>query len=265
MTYRQIFDEYEGKFRIQDKKIFGQFLEEFKNCSGIDWKLFVREQNDYTGAFWELHSTLFNKSEYAQYIPLFYQILEKYHYHLTEDYVSFVRLIGQHTTTYLPDNVRNFVTKAPYIDGVSDQDGKVTVYSEKLGNITFYSTSHYFLGNYFINLLFRNHSVVRECHNISWSLMDYMPGSTLVTSLIPSSFSGTSYHSVIRTRDHFIVDAANSCVYDEKDYHTLFQDEIVCETKDTDRHSALAETSLLEGRGMANAMVLTLHEQQKRL
>lgn len=270
MTYRQIFDEYEGKFRIQNKDTFRLFLEEFKEYSGIDWKIIVQNEHldptDYTNIFWSLHTALFNIDELKRVIPQFYQLLEKYHFNFEEDYISFARLIGSHMVDSLPNNVRNFVMKAPYIDDVSDNGGKVTIYSEKLGNITFYSTNKYFSGNYFMEALFRNNKITGECHNISWTLMDYMPGSTLVTSLIPSSFLGTTcYHTVIRDRDSLIVDAANSCVYEEADYHNLFHDEIICETKDTERHEALSQTSLLEGRGLANAMVLTLHKQQKKL
>ncbi len=269
MTYRQIFDEYEGKYRIQDKEIMRKFLEEFKVASGVDWQSIAEDEHipltDYMRIFWELHTLLFTKREWEKYISLFYLLLEKYHYNMGEDYISFIRLVGQNTTYYLPNNVKNFIMKAPYVDRVKDDLGYITVYSEKLGAITFYSIQKYFADNCLANFILRNNQVVGECHNISWALMDFMPGSTLVTSLMPSTFSGTAYHTVIRDKKNLIVDAANSCVYSEENYHALYQDQIICETKVEKMHSALSETSLLEGRGMANALVLTLHSQQKKL
>lgn len=269
MTYRQIFDEYEGKYRIQDKEIMKKFLEEFKVLSGVDWQCIAENEHlpltDYIRIFWRLHTLLFTMNELGKYIFLFYQLLEKYHYNMREDYVSLVRLVGQNTSYCLPDNVRNFIMKAPYVDRIKDDLGYITIYSEKLGKITFYSTHKYFEDHRFVSSILRNNQVVRECHNISWKLMDFMPGSTLVTSLMPSTFSGTSYHTVIRDKKNLIVDAANSCVYAEENFHSLYQDQIICETKVEKIHSALSETSLLEGRGMANAMVLALHNQQKKL
>ncbi len=269
MTYRQIFDEYEGKYRIRNQEITKKFLEEFKVTSGVDWQNIAENEHipltDYTGIFWELHTLLFNERELQKHIPLFYLLLEKYHYNMGEDYISFIRLVGQNTMYYLPDNVKKFIMKAPYVDRVKDDLGYITIYSEKLGKITFYSIQKYFAENYLANFILRNNQVERECHNISWALMDLMPGSTLVTSLMPSTFSGTAYHTVIRDRKDLIVDAANSCVYSEENYHALYQDQIICETKVEKTHSALSETSLLEGRGMANALVLALHSQQKKL
>lgn len=269
LTYRQIFDEYEGKYRIQDKKIFGEVLEKFKQETGIDWRWIALDEHieptDYTTIFWLLHSKLFNIDEFRRLIPIFYKILEQYNYNLLEDYISFIRLVGTYSPHGIPNNVRNFISKAPYIDKIEDNKDGITIHSEKLGNITFYSTSKYFSNNYFVGVLLRNHKVDRQCHNVSWALMDYMPGSTLVTSLIPSSFSGTAYHTVIRDRENLIVDAANSCVYSEDEYHKLFQDEIICETKVENSNEDFSKTSLLEGRGMANALVLALHQQQKRL
>lgn len=269
MTYQQIFDEYEGKYRIQNNEIYRKLLEEFKKCSGIDWRAVAEREKiasfQYKDVFWALHSLLFNHEAGNQFIPLFYQTLEHFGYNLTEDYVSFVRLIGQYTEYGLSNCVRNFVVKAPYIEKVIEKKGTVTVHSEQLGNITFCSIKKYFGENYFMKMLLQDDKVKGQCHNVSWSLMDYMPGSTLVTSLMSNSFVGTAYHSVIRDKDGFIVDAASSCVYKEKDYHQLFQDEIICETREEKRYEDLSRTSLLEGRNMANALVLALHEQKKKL
>ncbi len=267
MTYTQICDEYEGKWRISNHAIFHKFLEEFSAISGIDLSELAEtygvEKTDYTNLFWILHSYLFNHK--PEMIPSFYQQLETYHFNLNNDYISLVRLVGHNTEDRLTPAVRNFLMRAPFIDDVSDSNGKITIHSEKAGDISFYSTMRYFSEDFLIRYLLKNFPTIEECHNISWKLTKKLPGSTLVTSLVPMLFEGTHYHTVVRDASGFIVDAANGVVYEERDFHRLFQDEIVSETKHGDLEQCLSETSLMEGRSYASALVLALHNQKKKL
>lgn len=267
MTYTQICDKHEGQYRVSNHLIFKNFLKEFVSISGIDMKELVVSyqlaEDNYTDLFWILHSYLFN--HLPDLIPSFYELLEKYHYKLGTDYISMLRLAGNNTEYELKDVVKQFLTRAPYIEDVSDCKGKITIHSGQLGNITFYSTAKYFQNDYLIRYLLENFPTENECHNISWKLTKVLPGSILITSLIPMPFEGTCYHTTVRNQDGMIVDAANGVVLEEECYHQMFQDEVIVETKASDLERRLCETSLMESRSYPSALVLALHEQKKKL
>ncbi len=267
MTYTQICHEYENKYRFSNDVLFKRFLDEFCSISNIDRKLIAEDygvmESDYTSFFWILHSYLFN--HLPEQIPNFYRLLEKYQYNLNVDYVSMLRLTGHNIVDELEDNVKDFLMKTPYIEKVSSHQGQITIHSEKLGNITFFSTAKYFCNNHRVCYVLEHFPSIEDCHNISWKLMSRMPKSTLITSLLPMPFEGTCYHTVVRNADGMIVDAANGVVLEESFYHQLFQDEVIVETEDKDLEARLSSTSLMEGRSYPDALVLALHEQKKRL
>lgn len=266
-TYTNIYDENEGKYRVINDKVFETFLTEFSIESDIDVDDIVEryhvKRKDYTNLFWMLHSYLFNFR--PELIPLFYGLLERYHYHLGSDYVSLIRLAGLNISFDLMQNVKDFLLKAPYIEEVSSNQGEITIHSAQLGTITFYPTQRYFQENVLVHYLLTNFPNACECHNMSWKLTKAIKSSRLVTSLLPMPFEGTCYHSTVRMENGFVVDVANGIVVPEDNYHQIFQNEIICETDRVDLEQNLGRTSLMEGRNFSSSLVLALHEQKKRL
>lgn len=273
MGYKEIFDEHQTQYEKSNRIKFKAFLDIFKEETGlnIDHLADVHQidMTDPVNEFYFMKWVLFNYSQ--KHIPYFYQLLEEMGYNLFSEVIEAMKTIGKETQDEVDPGVVEYVKISPYIDGITehkDAPGLVTIHSEDLGDYSFYPSRVYLKGNKPALKLVNEFKTERFCHQMSWELVNCFDKCQLITSLLPSYFEGTHYHTIVKDDKGLIVDVANEAVYTEDTCDILFKPKDICVTEKADLDSRLEIATLEEDDeskkiGLPNAMLLTLHEQSK--
>lgn len=273
MGYNEIYDKYQTQYEISNRIKFREFVEAFKKETGVSadglMEAYQVNHDDPASVFYFLKWVLFNYNR--KYIPYFYELLDNFGYDMFSEIMDTMTLIGKDTHTNVSSDVINYSLISPYINRITvdqSQKGLITIHSDELGDYSFYPSRVYLNNNEGALNLINKYKTSGFCHQMSWELMNHHDKCTLVTSLLPSYFEGTHYHTVLRDNNGLVVDAAMEAVYTEDTRDMLFKPEDICitEKEDTERKLELAieaEDEESKNIDFPNAMLLTLHEQSK--
>lgn len=275
MGYREIYDEYQTQYEKSNRVKFRALLDVFKEETGLNIDdfapVFQIDTTDAAKEFYFLRWFLFNHCN--KYIPYFYELLESFGYDMFSEIIHTMTIIGEETDTIVDPQVIEYSKINPYIDNVTvDQNkgGLVTIYSEDLGDFSFYPSRVYLRNNADALKAINDFETLRQCHQISWKIAPDIDKCELITSLLPSYFEGTHYHTVLRDDKGMAIDASNQAVYTEDTRDMLFKANDICTTKQEDLDSKLqlaieAEDEASKEEDFPEAMLITLHEQSKVL
>lgn len=272
MGYNDIFYENEEKYMNLNQNQFKNFIELFRKETGIDAsKLYEKEgieKDDYISQFYYLKYIVY--TYYPKFINVFFNLLDNCGYDLSSEIIEAMKLIGRNSTSILDEDIKQYILLSPYIDDITNNKGKFTIHSNDFGDYSFMSTKKYLENNKEAIKLIKGYYTALFCHQMSWEMMKYLDDASIITSLLPSYFTGTYYHTTIRNEDGIIIDIANESVFDDQTRDFLFKGKIICETKKEDLENCLNDALLNEDEeakkvDYPNAMLLTLHEQWKRL
>lgn len=275
MGYKDIFRENQEKYEISNRIIFKKVLEIFKRETGLNvdhlLPVYQIDSSDPAQVFCFTKWFLFTNKQ--EYIPYFYKLLESFGYDMFSEVMDTIVLLGKNAEPRVHPDYVNYALISPYINRITvdnNKDGLVTIDSEELGTYSFYPSRFYLQDNEPAINLIKNYVTQGFCHQMSWAMMDHIDKCELVTSLLPSYFEGTHYHTVLRNEEGLIIDVANEAVYSEDVRDMLFKSKDICSTAKEDADSKLklaieAEDEESKTTEFPNAMLLTLHEQSKGL
>lgn len=272
MGYCDIFYANEGRYLSVNENHFKKFFDCFTKETGIDvCNLAISSgvsKDSYAEMFFYIRHIILMK--YPKYVKYFFELLDVSGYDMSMEIIYAIRSIGKNATYSLDEDVIRYVLLSPYINAVTNDHGKITICSEEFGDYSFITTRKYLYENKKALYLIQNYITQGYCHIMSWELMKYLENVSLVTSLMPSYFEGTYYHSVIRDQNDLFIDAANEAVFDNDTRDYLFKMQDVVETKKEDLHSRLIEAKIVadeksEDFGFNPALLLTLHKEYQNL
>lgn len=275
MGYIDIYDKYQTQYEISNRIKFKEFLEAFTKDTGFSadnlMKAYKVNQDDLAQVFYFVKWVLFNYNR--KYIPYFYELLDNFGYDMFSEVMDTMKLIGKDTHKDVDPDVISYALISPYVDKITvnkDKRGLVTIHSDELGDYSFYPSRVYLNDNKEALKLINKYETSTFCHQMSWELMNHHDKCTLVTSLLPSYFEGTHYHTVLRDNEGLIVDAAMEAVYTEDTRDMLFKADDICLTKKEEMDEKLnlaieAEDEKSKNIDFPNAMLLTLYEQSRGL
>lgn len=267
MGYQDIFYQNEEQYYLSNQLHFKKFIEDFKVQTGIDVRMeairFGISPRDYRSMFFYLKYKV--KLCYPSYISFFYQLLEDSGYDVSSLVIEAMKQLGKGPRD---QDVFDYVKLSPYIDEVTTMKDKVTIHSETFGDFSFLPLRTYFRENKKALYLLKYFQTIGCCHQMSWELIKTLENSRLITSLLPSYYVGTYYHTVICDQNEFIVDAANEIVYDQETQDFLFQGTIVSNTKKEELEVQLAKAVAFEDeeskkKQFPKALLLALHSEMK--
>ncbi|MCX4364880.1 MAG: hypothetical protein OSJ70_03825 [Bacilli bacterium] len=275
MGYKDIYDTYQEKYEKTNRLKFREFLEAFKRETGVDISTLARaydiDTQDAAKEFCFLKWCLFNYNHKP--LSYFYELLEDFGYDMFSEIIDTMSLIGKDTKVMIDPDVVNYAKISPYINRITvdnRKNGLVTIHSDELGDYSFYPSRVYLSNNTGALKLVNEYETAQFCHQMSWEMMNHFDKCELVTSLLPSYFEGTHYHTVLKNSEGLVVDAALEAVYTEETRDILFKAEDICLTPKEDLNAKLklaieAEDEESKKIDFPNAMLLTLHEQSKVL
>lgn len=271
MRYKDIYYQKEEQYHSINQQHFKQFVESFTKDFKIDITEMTRKKgvqsNDYCKQFFILKYMV--NLYYPQYIYEFFHRLEESGFDVSSEIVDAMKQIGRNTINTLNESVSQYVMLSPYINNVSINNGKITIYSDKFGDYSFYSTRNYLKENKKALKIINKYTTQGYCHHLSWELISYLEKVKLVTTLLPAYYEGNYYHSIVRNQDDFIIDVANEAVYDDDTRDLLFKGHIVVETEKENLDKRLQEAIMDEDEesketDFVKAMLLTLHKESKK-
>lgn len=275
MGYNDIYEENQGKYEISNRTIFSKLLAEFKKNTGLNidhlTRAYAIDTSDSAKEFMFLKWVIFTYQQ--KYISYFYELLDSLGYDMFSEVIDTMKLIGKDSKETISPDVIEYALISPYIDGITihkSHAGLVTIHSEELGDYDFYPSRLYLQDNANALGLINDYLTAGFCHQISWHMMNHHDKCELITSLLPSYFEGTHYHTVVKLDSGMIIDSANEAVYDETTRDYLFKGKDICKTDKEDLNKRLEEAKEAEDEAskiidFPDAMLLTLHEQTKRL
>lgn len=275
MGYNDIYENHQGQYEKSNRVIFAKFLDTFKKETGLNMEhLLCAYQVDTTDPaceFYFLKWVLFNYSQ--KYLPYFYELLDSLGYDMFSEVIDTMKLIGKDSVDGIDNHVTAYAMISPYINGITvhkETPGLVTIHSDDLGDYSFYPSRMFLKGNKDALYLINEYITAGCCHQISWHMMGHHEKCELITSLLPSYFEGTHYHTVVKLASGMIVDSANDAVYTDETRDYLFKGEDICKTDKEDLNLRLEEAMKAEDEAskiedFPEAMLLTLHEQTKRM
>lgn len=189
---------------------------------------------------------------------------------MESEIINAMDLIGKNTINRLDDDIKAYIMLSPYIQGISNNAGQITIHSDEYGDYTFMSALKRFEENPVATDLIRKYITNTMCHQMSWELMKYVDDATLVTSLLPSYFEGNYYHTYIEEKEGRVIDIANNIAYPQELTDYLFKAHVVLKTMKTDMDKKLEmaireEDEKSKQIDFPKAMLLVLHEESKGL
>lgn len=260
MSYQQILYENENQYNEIEEIMFGKIVDDFRKESKLDIPSILYSAgvsfHDREQSFWALHSYLLNHQD--DETQLLFELLEQYGFNFKKALCSYIRVLA--SLDIISDYVYDALLSVPIIDEIECQKGKITIYSEKLGQYDFTPIKKYFETSHQIRTFLKFEPYENNCHNASWHLMNHMTSGKLQTILMPRYFKGTCYHTVIEEKGN-IVDIAHASVFSHDTFSKLMEGTLVCETKNEEMYEKLSEIE--EQTGYAHALVLALHHQSK--
>ena len=164
---------------------------------------------------------------FKKYREEFFKVIEESGYNLNSELIDVMKLLGQQTNLRYAQDIIQYVLENPYVDEVMNEGPKITVKSERLGDRSFYSAKAYLSDNLPARTILMG-NLDHRCHQISTELIEEVPNSKIVTSLLPSYFEGTYYHSYIKD-EGMTIDAVNHIVMPHNSYDDLFQPQVITE------------------------------------
>ncbi len=275
MGYNDIYRDNQEKYEDSNRLIFKQFLDQFKEMTKLNMDnlmhLYQVDTSDPAKEFYFLRWALFNYCHRC--IPYFYELLEDMGYDMYSEIMDTMNLIGKDTYSIVDPETVAYALISPYINGITthkDKPGMVTIHSDDLGDYSFYPLRIYLKENKSALNIINKYEKARFCHQMSWEMMNHFDKCQLITSLLPSYFEGTHYHTVAKDDAGFIVDCAMEAVYTEEMRDYLFKPKDICVTDKSDLDGKLKEAMENEDEeskliDFPPAMLLTLHEQSKAL
>lgn len=229
MSGNELYYQLEERSSDINLKRFQSFIDEFYSAIGHNLDSLVVGDigtDEPTEKFYYLRYLV--STYLKKYINVFYEVLEKCGYNLKSEIIDNMKILGKETNIKYAFDVIEYVKLNPYVDDVIVSGEQIIVKSEKLGDQIFMGVKNY-LSNNRGALRIVSGKIDHMCHTISTQLLDEIEDAKIVTSLLPSYFEGTYFHSYIVDKDDNVIDAINQIVMTRSDYEKLFEPEVVCE------------------------------------
>lgn len=207
---------------------FQQFIDDFYQAIGFNLDRLVTSDIHSDDPSEKFYYIRYLVSTYLKkYREEFYRVLELSGYNLQSEMIDVMKLLGEQTNLKYARDVVEYVLENPLIDAVETDGPKIIVKSDKLGDQAFYSARAYLSDNIPARTILMG-NLNHKCHQISVELLSELKNALIVTSLMPSYFEGTYYHSYVKDNG-MTIDAVNHIVMPHENYDKLFEPTIITE------------------------------------
>lgn len=267
--FYKVYYENEAKYLKVNNECFKKIIDLFCLNTGLDLSPIMGKSNmDYISLVFYLDDYLCKS--HPEYVSVLYGIMSKMGFNSLHHIYGYIKELSFEETSELNQDVRNSISGCSCVDDIKLEDGNISVYSDLLGTFSAIRLRKYFEGNSSVLEYLNNTYLSNRCHHVSFELMAYIPGATLVTYLLPSYFLGTYYHSVVRDANGMVIDPVVGIVLDEDTRTRLFGGTIVTETKGSellDRFLEADEVADDKWKEICSSPALTIaiHEQIKKM
>lgn len=232
MQVENIYYENELKHNERNNKQFALFLEDFYKFAGYNLDGLIPDDVDRNLAVDKFYYIKYLVLRYLPHLKeAFYQLLEERGYRMEFEIVDILRLLGDQESIDVAGDIVGYVLESPLVQEMEINGDVVGVTSDKLGTFRIIGSKNYFKDNLSARSLFMYGDVSNQCHQISTTLLHEIDDSEIVTALMPNYFSGTYYHSYIRSKDGIVIDGANQIVLPNDDYENLFKPRKIIQCK----------------------------------
>ena len=166
-----------------------------------------------------------------KYKDIFYNLLYKSGYNMSLEVIDSLVALCDFDGANIDNEVLNLVLKSPYVQNLKINGDKIKLISDEFGSFDVMSVKSYFKNDRDAYNLFTFGDVSHRCHSLSMCLLDNVEGASIVTSLLPSYFVGTYYHTYLENNAGLIIDGANQIVLPKEQYERLFKVKKVVSSK----------------------------------
>lgn len=218
-TFEQVWDETEGKARIENEAMCKTIILELEQTCHIHFP--VKEMNVTYGVF--LQAILFN-SYYMEYREKLLEIMKRYSINWTNIMFRFINIINQEGILPLEKRMmENAFKTLPYCKMFekTEQHGYAIETLDGIIEISQLSEVIYYPSLY--ELLYTN-AFMGCCHQAVDECRDYFPNTEVVTSELLTLFGDTMYHSYFKDENtNEVIDLSMNTLYKNNTFDTFYR------------------------------------------
>lgn len=273
MEISDIYNTNEKRYTISNNEIFKNVLEDLKDVTGLSFlSLLPKELTDASWSTKFYYIKWIINSNFPQYIPVLFSLLQAHGYNMKSELFDAAKLLAKNGYPEYDMDLNAYVKLSPKIDAVEYDNGMIRLCSDELGDFNFSSVFTGYKNNKQIVDFIKRYEIEHQCHLASWMLIDYLDYANLVTSLIPSYFEGTYYHTYLDDQESgLILDSANYIVASNDEYQKLLEPQRIVATRKSEinaRYQKAIASGLISDREedenfFTNSLALALYEQHQ--
>ena len=222
-----ILEEIDEKGREENEQIYKKVYDEFIETTGENYRLYY---NKYSDRVREIKDNYIYTSKYNK---LFFELLEKYNYHMEQEILDAIFDI-----VYEKRNKDKIIKKyilSPVINDISlEERGKIKIYST-FGDFNYILAEEYFKDNKLISNYMKKNQLRNRCHDNTYFLSRVLKEYYTIASLCKSYFTGYFHHSyTYDNKNNYIIDLCRKSLIDKKEFDRLYEPKEIIRIKNSD-------------------------------
>lgn len=220
--------ETEEKGREENELIYKKVYEELMNIINIQFRT---NYTKYADIVRDIKDRYIYTSKYNE---LFFNILEKYNYHMEHEILDALYDIVHEDNNKNKSKIIKKYLLSPIINDISLEDNSTIKIYSTLGDYNFILANKYFKDNKKIIKLLNNGIIKNRCHDNTLFLSSIFKDYYSITSKCRSYFTGRYYHSYTYDEESdLIIDLCRKSLIKKEDFDRLYEPIEISKTKNS--------------------------------